>query len=119
MPGPVPLVRVIRSGVEESVHVGHVAVCDASGRLVASAGDPDHVAFVRSCMKPVQAAVSLRAIEEDLPDGLVAIMCASHNGEAVHLRAVRSLLRLGGLTPDQIRAVEKGVCEWLGIKVEG
>ena len=26
------LVRVVRSGLEESVHLGHVAVCDADGR---------------------------------------------------------------------------------------
>jgi L-asparaginase II len=103
MPGPAPLARILRSGVEESVHLGHVAVCDASGRLLASAGDPDHVAFVRSCMKPVQAAVSLRAIDHGLTDREVAIVCASHNGEPVHLRAVRSVLRRGGLTPADLR----------------
>ena len=57
-----PLVRVVRSGLEESVHLGHVAVCDASGRLVASLGDPERLTFVRSCTKPVQASVSLTAI---------------------------------------------------------
>src|SRR5918994_6276271 len=56
---PVPLVRVIRSGVEESVHYGSVAVADADGRVVASAGDVGRVAFARSSMKPLQAAVSL------------------------------------------------------------
>jgi L-asparaginase II len=104
MAGPAPLVRVLRSGVEESVHLGHVAVCDAGGRLLASAGDPGHVAFVRSCMKPVQAAVSLAAIDDPgLTDAQVAIMCASHNGEPVHLRAVRSVLRRAGLTPAALR----------------
>jgi L-asparaginase II len=60
----VPLVRVVRSGLEESVHLGHVAVCDADDRLVAWAGDPGHRLFARSCMKPLQAAVSLRAAGE-------------------------------------------------------
>ena len=46
----VPLVRVVRSGLEESVHLGHIAVCDANGRLVASAGDPKQPVFARSCM---------------------------------------------------------------------
>jgi L-asparaginase II len=87
----------------ESVHLGDVAVCDADGRLIASLGDPDHVAFARSCMKPVQAAVSLAAIDVRLPDGEVAVMCASHNGEPVHVRAVRSLLRRGGLTADALQ----------------
>jgi L-asparaginase II len=56
---PVPLVRVIRSGVVEAVHLGSVAVADADGRLVAAAGDPGRVAFARSSMKPLQATVSM------------------------------------------------------------
>ena len=102
---PAPLVRVVRSGLEESVHLGDVAVCDASGRLVASVGDPDRQAFIRSSTKPVQGAVSIDAIGTDigLPERLVAIVCASHNGEPVHIRAVRDLLRRGGLGVRDLR----------------
>ena len=57
MPSAEPLVRVVRSGFRESVHLGHVAVCDADGRLVVALGDPDHRVFARSSMKPLQAAV--------------------------------------------------------------
>jgi L-asparaginase II len=95
MPSAVPLVRVVRSGLLESVHSGHVAVCDADGRLLARAGDPDRLLFARSSTKPLQAAVSLRRIGEGLPEDLIAIMCASHNGEPIHVTAVRRLLRRG------------------------
>src|SRR6266511_1823018 len=61
------LVRVFRSGLEESVHLGHVAVCDVDGHLVAWAGDPHRTVFARSCMKPVQAAVSLGSIPDPWP----------------------------------------------------
>ena len=98
MPKAVPLVRVVRSGITESIHLGHVAVCDPTGRLVAVVGDPDRLLFSRSSMKPLQAAVSLRRIGEPPPRELVAVMCASHNGEAVHVRTVRRLLRSGGLS---------------------
>jgi L-asparaginase II len=95
-----PLVRVVRSGLEESVHLGHVAVCDAQGRLVASAGDPRHLVFARSCMKPLQAAVSLAAIGDvRLSDREIAVMCSSHNAEPIHLGAVRALLKRAGLGP--------------------
>jgi L-asparaginase II len=95
-----PLVRVVRSGLEESVHLGHVAVCDAEGRLVASAGDPRHLVFARSCMKPLQAAVSLAAIGDvRLSDREIAVMCSSHNAEPIHLGAVRALLKRAGLGP--------------------
>lgn len=100
----VPLVRVTRSGLEESVHLGHVAVCDARGRLVAWAGDPSRAVFARSCMKPLQATVSLAAIGDlPLPDRESAVMCASHNGEAIHVRAVRALLRRAGLDAEALR----------------
>jgi L-asparaginase II len=103
MPGAVPLVRVIRSGLEESVHRGHVAVCDARGRLVAAAGDPERLLFSRSSMKPLQAAVALRRIAVDLDDELIAIMCASHNAERAHVSAVRRLLRTTGAAESQLR----------------
>jgi len=100
---PAPLARVVRSGLEESVHLGHVAVCDADGRVLAQLGDPHHPVFARSSMKPLQAAVSLGRIAERPPDDLVAVMCASHNGEPTHVRAVRQLLRAGGLTESALR----------------
>jgi L-asparaginase II len=100
---PVPLVRVIRSGVEESVHLGSVAVADADGRLVAAAGDPGRVAFARSSMKPLQATVSLRLAGDDLPDREVAVMSASHNGEPVHVAAVGAILQRAGLSFEDLQ----------------
>ena len=99
----VPLVRAVRSGIEESVHLGSVAVADAEGRLVAMAGDPELVAFARSSMKPLQAAVSLSLAGDDLPEPEVAVMCASHSGEPVHVDAVRSLLARGGFGTEALR----------------
>ncbi len=98
MPSAAPLVRVVRSGLDESVHLGHVVVCDPDGRVLASIGDADRVVYARSSMKPLQAAVSLHRIPDVLPGDLVAVMCASHNGEPVHVRAVRRLLRTAGLS---------------------
>jgi L-asparaginase II len=99
-----PIARVVRSGLEESVHLGHLAVCNLDGRLVARAGDAEREVFIRSCAKPLQAAVSLAAIgDEGLPSREVAVMCASHNGEPVHLGAVRALLERAGLGPDALR----------------
>jgi L-asparaginase II len=100
----VPSVRVVRSGLVESVHHADVAVCDTGGRLVAFAGDADRPVYGRSCTKPLQASVSLDAIgDEPLTDRQAAIACASHNGEPVHLAAVRSVLRRGGLGVDALR----------------
>jgi L-asparaginase II len=103
MPTAAPLVRVIRSGLEESVHAGHVAVCDGEGRLLGGLGDPNHPLFSRSSMKPLQAAVSLGRMGHELPaQDLVAVMCASHNGEPVHVRTVQALLKAGGVAENRL-----------------
>ena len=93
----VPLVRAVRSGLEESVHVGSVAVAGPDGHAVALTGDPDRVVFARSSMKPLQAAVSLTLAGEDLTDPEVAVMCASHNGEGIHVETVGRVLSRAGL----------------------
>jgi L-asparaginase II len=88
---------VIRSGVEEAVHLGSVAVCDAAGRVVAQAGDPRSVTFARSCTKPIQAAVSLALAGESPSTEEVAVMCASHNAEERHVEMVSRLLDRAGM----------------------
>ena len=103
MPPAAPLVRVIRSGLEESVHAGHVAVCDEEGRLLGGIGDPHHPLFARSSMKPLQAAVSLGRMDGELPaQDLVAVMCGSHNGEPVHVRTVQALLKAGAVAENRL-----------------
>jgi L-asparaginase II len=103
VPSAEPIVRVVRSGLEESVHLGHVAVADARGRLVARLGDPFRTVFLRSATKPVQAAVSLSLLNDDLPERLVAALCGSHNGEPVHVAAARAVLRRAGLGVSALR----------------
>jgi L-asparaginase II len=98
-----PLVRVIRSGVEESAHAVDVAVVDAEGKVTAFAGDPDRFLFARSSMKPLQATVSLSLAPFDFASAEIAVMCASHNAEPVHVEAVRSLLARAGVDEPALR----------------
>ena len=103
MSAPAPLAHVVRSGLIESVHVGSVVVADADGRVVAWAGDRAHQVFARSTVKPLQAAVALSRMDDDVPDDLLALMCGSHSAEAVHLRGVRRLLRRSSLAASDLR----------------
>jgi L-asparaginase II len=89
------LVEVTRGGIVESRHRGVVAVSLASGELVLAIGDVAGPIFPRSSVKPMQvlAAITAGAIERfGFGDKEIAVMCASHNGEAPHLDAVRSVL---------------------------
>ena len=99
----VPLVSVIRSGLEESVHLGDVVVADPAGRLVAFAGNPERRLYARSAMKPLQATVSLSLAPFPFPDREVAVMSASHNAEPVHVEAVRSLLGRAGVAESSLQ----------------
>jgi len=103
---PVPLVGVIRSNLEESVHLGDVVAADTEGRPVATAGDPELSLFARSCMKPVQAIVSLSLAPFEFSDREVAVMCASHNAEPVHVHTVRSLLGRAGVPEEELQCPE-------------
>src|SRR2546426_12465455 len=90
-----PLVSVERAGVEEAIHLGHLAVLGADGRVRARLGDPDPLTYFRSCAKPFQSVGSLGtgiASRFDLRPEHVAIMSASHTGEAPHLKTLRHLL---------------------------
>ena len=100
-PAPPALVEVTRGDRVESVHRGVVAVVAPDGTTVASVGDPDLLAFVRSSAKPFQLApfvASGRFDEYGFGPEALAIMAASHSGEDRHVRLVQELLRRGGLT---------------------
>ncbi|HEX3200533.1 MAG TPA: asparaginase, partial [Actinomycetes bacterium] len=100
------LAEVERSGFVESRHLGAVAVADADGRLLATAGDPELVTYVRSCAKPFQAlAVRGLGVEDALGLGQVALAgaCGSHHGEPDHVASVRKVLEAAGLDETALR----------------
>ena len=86
---------VYRGAAIENTHLAHVAVVDASGRLLDSFGDPSRVTLARSAAKPAQALAVLEtgALERfgfDAAD--LALMCASHSSEPRHIERTRSML---------------------------
>jgi L-asparaginase II len=96
---PPVLATVWRGNVPEARIRGHVAVIDASGAVIASAGDPDAMTTLRSCVKPLQALPFVRLAADRLgaTEAEVAIACASHQGEDVHLATARGLLAKAGV----------------------
>jgi L-asparaginase II len=93
-----PLAAVVRGPLVESVHLGHLVVTGPDGTVLASVGDAEQVVWPRSSLKPLQAvAMVLAGLDlHDAPE-LLALACASHSGEAVHLDGVRRLLARAGL----------------------
>lgn len=94
------LVDVFRGDRVESCHRGALAVVHADGRLLLALGDVDRPVYPRSAVKALQAIplVESGAAEAfELSDAELAVACASHSGEQVHLDAVASLLAKANL----------------------
>lgn len=90
----VPLLEVWRGDRCESVHQGALAIVTAEGKLIAAAGDPSFVTYLRSSAKPFQALPfvehgGVEAFHITQPE--LALICASHEGAARHLDTVRGL----------------------------
>jgi L-asparaginase II len=97
----VPLIDTYRGGTLECRHFGAIAVTDTQGRLVAHAGDPQWLTFTRSTLKALQALPFLQAdgpARFDFGADEVALLCASHNGEPMHVDGVQGMLDRIGLT---------------------
>lgn len=89
-----------RGHTVENTHMGSVAVVDTQGTLLWSAGDPDALTFTRSALKPFQALPFVLAdgpARFGLSSGELALLCASHSGEAKHLAGVQAILAKIGL----------------------
>lgn len=93
------LAELTRGGITESLHLGSVAVVDARGRLLYAAGDPTFPTFTRSTIKPFQALPLLRAgglAQFGYGSRELALMCASHSGEDMHVEVVDAMLKKAG-----------------------
>ncbi len=94
--------EVVRSGFVEGRHHGSVVALDAAGRVDWSLGDVASPILPRSCNKPLQALAMVRA-GLDLPPRLLALGCASHSGEQIHVDGVREILAGAGLEETALR----------------
>ena len=99
------LANVYRGDQIESFHSGSIVVVDSLGRLLAFAGDPAFVTCLRSAAKPFQALPLLEYDgdeEYELTGEEIAITCASHGGEAIHVATAAALLRKGDFDEEDL-----------------
>ena len=101
-----------RGDAVESAHVVSVAVVRGAGalgrwggELIASAGDPDLVTFWRSAAKPFQALPLVEdggAERYGLGTEELALACASHSSEPMHLEVTDRFLAKIGCTESDL-----------------
>lgn len=86
----------------ESRHTGAVAAIDTDGHERRTWGDVERRYYFRSSAKPFQATASLEAGAALAPEQM-AVACASHVGQPVHVALVRSVLAEAGLDESALR----------------
>jgi L-asparaginase II len=99
-------VAVRRGGTVESIHRVH-AVAVRNGEVVASAGDPELVTFMRSAAKPIQA-LPLARERDDVDARDLAIASASHLADEAQLAAVQALLDKAPAAEDDLECGPDG-----------
>ena len=99
------LVEIWRGPMVESFHRGAIVIVGEQGQTLWSLGNPEQWAYPRSAMKYFQHLPFLLSGDFDRlnwgPEEL-AILCASHNGEAMHTELVSRMLKQLNLSADHL-----------------
>ena len=94
--------QVTRAGKVESYHQVYAIAIDGEGKNILTAGKPDYITCVRSALKPFQASAAIKegATEEaGFKTEEIALMCASHNGEEIHVKTAKGMAKKLGIGP--------------------
>jgi L-asparaginase II len=95
--------EVVRNGFVESRHHGRVVALSADGGIAFAVGAVQEPMLARSAVKPLQATALVDAGWHPEDDEQIALACASHSGEDVHVDVVRRILASAGL---DVRALQ-------------
>jgi L-asparaginase II len=96
------LAEIVRNGLVESIHTGHLVMLGADGSVYKSKGSVDLPIFPRSSVKCMQATAMLRAgLQVD--DRHLALVQASHSGSKMHQDAVLEILHGVGLSESDLQ----------------
>ena len=96
------LAQLVRSGLVESTHSGHLILISSDGTDLLTLGDVDAEMYPRSAIKSLQAAAMVRS-GLTLNDEQLALVCASHGGTVRHQEVALEILQSVGLTESDLQ----------------
>lgn len=99
------IIAFTRGGIIESQHRAQFCITNSKGEVILYYGNPQHITFMRSSAKPLQAAALLTlgiAEAYNLDDQEIALICGSHSGEQVHIDILLSMMAKIGIEPNQL-----------------
>jgi L-asparaginase II len=100
-------VEILRNETIESRHFVDAIVTDDKGHTIETYGDTERATYARSMIKPIQALpFVLSCAHEDAPDAMkaIALSCASHASEHIHIDFIREWHRKLGIDTEQALA---------------
>ena len=98
------LAELVRDGIVESQHFGHLIALDASGAPALIKGNPNELIYPRSAIKSIQASAMVRkGLVQEVRS--LALICASHSGSKAHQEGALEILRGAGLTEEALQCV--------------
>ncbi|MBD5402879.1 asparaginase [bacterium] len=103
---PAKLVTYIRDGLIEQEHFGYVVRTNKDRVLEKVGDDKNYPFFLRSCAKPLQAALLIDCgLDEkfNLTEEEIAICSASHAGEQIHVDLVKGILNKLGIDENKLK----------------
>lgn len=120
-PNYVKLIEYVRTGLVEQVHFGLILHMNKNGVIKKIGDDNGYKFFHRSCMKPMQASplIDLNIDEKySLSEEEIAVCCASHTGDKIHQKYIKSVLKKTGFTENDLlcpahEPLSKKECEFL------
>ncbi len=124
MTASLPILELKRGNIVEAVHKGSIVVVDSNGKTIASYGDLNMVAFLRSSGKPFQALpfVEHGGVEHyGYTEKELSLSCASHDGAHIHIETVKGMqakvgieennLQCGGHLPSDPQMLREFICK--------
>lgn len=99
------LVQELRGELVECEYEGHICGVSYSGEVQYQVGNPQHIAYLRSAAKPIQAIPAVRSFVGDqygLADKELTIMTASHRAEPYHVQALESMMKKIGIEENDL-----------------
>jgi len=100
------LIKYIRDGLVEQEHFGYLMVSDKTHIIDSKGESKDTPFYLRSCAKPLQASLLIDyGVDKyfDLTQEEIAICCASHAGEQLHVNTAKKFLDKIGLDESYLK----------------
>lgn len=92
MLNPEVLVQYVRDGLVEQEHRGFIVLANKMRAFDFTGDSKNYPFYLRSCAKPLQASLIVD-YDLDLTEEEIAICCASHAGEDIHVNLTRQILK--------------------------